>query len=201
MPKKRLTREESRELTRRRLVDAAAEVIPQTGYPAATVEEIAETAGYSRGAFYSNFKTKDELFLALMRQVADVKHEMVSAIFDEGGTPEALFERLRAFYAIACRQRGYFLLWSEAKMHATRDAEFRKGLNELDRETRTHIAGYVARYYEETGITPPTAPESIALALVALADGMALIQMLDPEAVPQDIVESVMMQFFDSVTR
>ena len=62
-----------RERTRARLLDAAHEVFAEVGMDAASVETICERAGFTRGAFYSNFESKDELFLALITQLADTK--------------------------------------------------------------------------------------------------------------------------------
>src|SRR6201989_3544078 len=67
MTRKRLSREDSREQTRQRLMDAAQKLIARKGLDAASVENIAAAAGYSRGAFYSNFKSKDDLFIELLR--------------------------------------------------------------------------------------------------------------------------------------
>ena len=63
---RRLTRAEAKARTRRRLLDAAARTFARKGYAGASVEEIAEAAGYSIGALYSNFGGKEELFLELM---------------------------------------------------------------------------------------------------------------------------------------
>lgn len=62
----RLTREDSRARTRQRLLESAQKLIAKRGLSAASVEDIAGDAGYSRGAFYSNFNTKDELLLELL---------------------------------------------------------------------------------------------------------------------------------------
>jgi AcrR family transcriptional regulator len=67
-----------REQTRARLLDAAHEVFAEVGMDAASVEMICERAGFTRGAFYSNFESKDELFLSLVRQVAEAKLEEVA---------------------------------------------------------------------------------------------------------------------------
>src|SRR5713101_6585627 len=68
MTRKRLSRDDSREQTTQRLLDAAQKLIARKGLDAASVENIAAAAGYSRGAFYSNFKTKDDLFIELLRR-------------------------------------------------------------------------------------------------------------------------------------
>ena len=62
----RISRKESQLQTRERLLDAALEVFSRRGYYAASVDEIAAEAGYSKGAVYSNFSNKEELFLALI---------------------------------------------------------------------------------------------------------------------------------------
>jgi AcrR family transcriptional regulator len=66
MKRKRLTRQDSRGETRKNLLDAAQRLIATKGLGTASVEDIAAAAGYTRGAFYSNFSSKDELFLELL---------------------------------------------------------------------------------------------------------------------------------------
>ena len=65
-PRKRLTRQESKEVTRVRLIEAAEQLFIRKGFDDTSVDEISETAGYSRGAFYSNFDDKDQVFLAVI---------------------------------------------------------------------------------------------------------------------------------------
>src|SRR4029079_16884581 len=64
--RKRLTREESKDLTRLRLIESAERLFVRKGFDDTSVEEISETAGYSRGAFYSNFDSKEQVFLAVI---------------------------------------------------------------------------------------------------------------------------------------
>src|ERR1700761_1588156 len=64
--RQRLTREESRLATRTRLLESAAQLFATGGYEGASVDLIAENAGYSKGAFYSNFKSKEAIFLHLL---------------------------------------------------------------------------------------------------------------------------------------
>ena len=75
-----MTREESRQHTRRRLLDAAARVFAKRGYRGASVEEISSEAGYTIGALYSNFSGKEEVLLALLEQrVAQIAERIVTA--------------------------------------------------------------------------------------------------------------------------
>ena len=71
-----------RERTKARLMRAAYEVFAEVGLDGASVEAICERAGYTRGAFYSNFSTKEELFFELVRAVTDRKLEAVSERVD-----------------------------------------------------------------------------------------------------------------------
>ena len=67
MARTRLTREAKKAETRRRLLEAAAEVFIRRGFQGASVEEICEEAGFTRGAFYSNFRSKEQLFAELLQ--------------------------------------------------------------------------------------------------------------------------------------
>jgi AcrR family transcriptional regulator len=79
MNRKRLTRQDSREETRQHLLDAAQRLIAKKGLSTASVEDIAEAAGYTRGAFYSNFGSKDDLFLELLRRDHNETHVQLAA--------------------------------------------------------------------------------------------------------------------------
>src|SRR5882757_778984 len=83
VPRTRLTREESRALTRSRVMAAAGEVFAEEGFHAASLEEVAERAGYSIGAVYSNFRSKDDLFLSLMTDRLRAFEEGLAAAFAE----------------------------------------------------------------------------------------------------------------------
>ena len=83
MKPQRLTRRESRDSTRARLIESAGRVFVRAGFDAASVEQIAEEAGFSRGAFYSNFKSKDGLFLELLDRKRIETQNSLSAIFQE----------------------------------------------------------------------------------------------------------------------
>src|SRR5438094_7823006 len=92
---RRRSREETRAETRRRLIEAATEVFAELGFHGASVEVIAERAGYTRGAFYSNFDGKDDLFLAVYDKRAEAQVEEVSGLMRASSDPGELFGALR----------------------------------------------------------------------------------------------------------
>src|SRR6267378_242060 len=125
MSRKRLSRDDSREQTTQRLLDAAQKLIARKGLDAASVENIAAAAGYSRGAFYSNFSSKDDLFIELLRR----DHQKAMAGFTALRTSELSIDevqrRTRDLYGQMFRDNESFMNWTEARMMAARDARFR----------------------------------------------------------------------------
>ncbi len=119
-----------REATRQKLLDAAAQVFAEVGLDAASVEAICERAGFTRGAFYSNFETKDELFLELVGRVA---LERVAAVRDRVGELERdgllagaasnVFAIVQQVLDISADDRLGVLLMSEIRIHALRNPE------------------------------------------------------------------------------
>ncbi|HWI32104.1 MAG TPA: helix-turn-helix domain-containing protein [Microbacterium sp.] len=117
----------SRENTRARLLDAAAEVFAEVGLDAASVEAVCERAGFTRGAFYSNFETKDELFLELCGRVAGERVAAVKARVAEleaGGEfaldPTDPFQIVQQVLDVSADDRLSVLLMSEIRNHALR---------------------------------------------------------------------------------
>jgi AcrR family transcriptional regulator len=136
-----------REATRQKLLDAAAQVFAEVGLDAASVEAICERAGFTRGAFYSNFDSKDELFLELAGRVArarvDSVRERVALLEREGGMhlvatdPLAIVEQV---LDVSGDDRLAILLMSEIRIHALRDPQLGAAYLAQDAEMRASVA-------------------------------------------------------------
>lgn len=199
MKRKRLTREESKEQTRTRLLDAAQTIYMKKGYAAASVEDIAEAAGYTRGAFYSNFRGKAELLMELLMRDHDRMQADLQSIIGETATPEQMQARAVTFYSQFFREDDCFLLWAEAKLLATRDAKFRARFNAFSHEKREFLTAYIRMFSERMGTPLPLPAEVLALGLIGLCDGVHAARMSDPQHVTDDLVESVLAGFFSRV--
>ena len=125
MSRKRLTREDSRDQTTQRLLDAAQKLIAKKGLSATSVEDIAEAAGYTRGAFYSNFNSKGDLFIELLRRDHDAHMEAFNALRNDEIPLDQIHERARMLYSQLYRDDNTFMNWTEARMLAARDTKFR----------------------------------------------------------------------------
>src|SRR5947209_13861399 len=107
----KLTPERRRELTRSTLVDAAADVFARRGFHAASLEEIAETAGFTRGAIYKNFDNKEELFFAVIERRVDSQLRRFSEVITEDHTAAGDPGRLAAIWEeILPGEREWFTL-------------------------------------------------------------------------------------------
>lgn len=199
MKRKRLTREQSKDQTRERLILAARTMFIKKGYVATSVEDIASAAGYTRGAFYSNFEGKSELLIELLRRDHDRVHADFQSIMDDGGTQAEMEARAVAYYSKMFRDDDCFPLWVEAKLLAGRDAKFRVRFNAFRNEKLEQIAAYIRAFSEHAGTKLPLPAQTLALGLVSLCDGVQFFRMCDPEQVTDDVTESVLAGFFSKV--
>ncbi len=199
MERKRLTREESKELTRERLLDAAQASFMKKGYAATSVEDIAEAAGYTRGAFYSNFRDKGQLLMELLRRDHARMQADLHSIIDDTATREEMEGRALALYSRFFRDDDCFLLWAEAKLLATRDAKFAVYFNEFSHEKREFLTGYICMFSERVGTPLPLPADVLALGLIGLCDGVQAFRLCDPQHVTDDLTEAVLAGFFKKI--
>jgi AcrR family transcriptional regulator len=188
---KRLTRQEKQAETRQRLLEAGERVFLRRGIQGSSVEEIAAEAGFTRGAFYSNFKSKNELFVELLHaRVYDRYAELAKESQKQPGTPREQLrwgaERLRD---VQRDERGSWLfrLWLECLTQAARDEEFRKLAATFWSGNRALVAGQIGWTFKELGSNPPLPPDQLATAMIALDVGLAVQHLVDPDAVSLEL--------------
>jgi AcrR family transcriptional regulator len=188
---KRETRAEKQARTRAELLATATGVFARRGYNGASVEEIAEEAGYSHGAVYSNFDGKADLFLAVFEEyMAERARELAATQIDipEG---ESLEIRARAladqWMERFERDRESFVLHMEFIAHAGRDPELAGRFGARSSALREAVSRYIAHYQDEAGIDLPLPPDDLALVLRALGIGLAVEALVNPDAVRKDL--------------
>jgi len=141
----------SRENTRARLLEAAAQVFAEVGLDGASVEAVCERAGFTRGAFYSNFESKDELFLMLAASVSEVRVSAVRARVEQLTADGALaegcdpIELVQQIMELGGDDRLGVMLMSEIRIRALRDPEF--GAAYLVQESE--MVGSIAQIIED----------------------------------------------------
>jgi len=183
----RLTRSQRAALTRRELLEVAERRFFADGYHGTTLDEIADDAGYTKGAVYSTFKSKGGLFLALLDEVVDRRLGEVRALVAEHGIGERTLAAL-AQQPIDERNTQFALLAIEFLVHAAREPALLHGFAERYRRLRDGMAE----------IGPEAAAlggrERWAMVTLALSNGLVLERLIDPGAVPEDLMAAAQAQ-------
>ena len=168
-----------------RLLDAALETFAEIGFAAASVEDICRRGGFTRGAFYSSFRTKDELFGALFaretaRNLARAEQQL-AGIEQEADPVTAAVERcLSTFRA----DRTWVLVHTEYRLHAARHPEAAAALREHSSALHTRLTQLIETGAERAGVRLALPPGELARIVVALHDGVVITQI--PEELPDD---------------
>ncbi len=177
----RLTRDEQRARTRAELLAAAGRVFAQHGYHATSVDMVAEAAGFTKGAVYSNFESKEDLFLALFEARVEATLGSVQRFMDESA-PE---DRAAAFGSpdmeMPTWEPDWFLLEAEFELYAARNPDVRERLARRQRQTLQVVESTVRRYIEELGLVPAYPVEQLAQLVVATGDGISLMALNNPD--------------------
>jgi AcrR family transcriptional regulator len=166
-----------------RLLDAALETFAEIGFAAASVEDICRRGGFTRGAFYSSFRTKDELFGALFtretgRNLARAEQHL-AGIEQEPDPVAAAVERcLSTFRA----DRTWVLVHTEYRLHAARHPEAAAALREHSTALHTRLAELIETSAERAGVRLALPAGELARIVVALHDGVVITEI--PEEVP-----------------
>jgi AcrR family transcriptional regulator len=184
---------EMRAKTRERLMKAADKLFCHKGMAHASIDDVAAEAGYTKGAFYANFASKEELFLAMLDERFAERIAVVDNLLT--GSDDAQ-EAARAggveFFSHVSSDREWERLFFEFAAHAARDESFREELVARYRTLIDRMALAMGHEAERLGIHPPGPVEHFAIMVFAAANGMALQQLLDPESVPEDLFGGMM---------
>jgi AcrR family transcriptional regulator len=181
--RKRLSRVEQTDRNRRLVLAAARTVFMDRGYHGATLEQIADAAGFSKGVVYSQFASKADLFLRLLEARIEQRAAENAGLveqFSAGGGVAALVEHLaRGDRA----EPEWGLLVAEFRVHAARDPELNRRYAAAHARTRAALAGVLSAVADRSGEQLPFAAGETAEVALALATGMLLEQASDPKAI------------------
>ncbi|HEV2309286.1 MAG TPA: TetR/AcrR family transcriptional regulator [Acidimicrobiia bacterium] len=193
-----LTPERRRERTRQHLIDAGSVVFGQRGYHGASLDEVAATAGFTKGAVYSNFKNKDDLFVAVLEHQIHGQIRDVEALLSENPLPDAT--QLDAIRRLIVPRRDpnregaydWMALYLEFVLYALRNPEARVLLQEFRRRTQAAVTRMVEQGWAMLGAHPKVSATAVAMISLAIFNGLDLERLVDPEAVPDTITEDVL---------
>jgi AcrR family transcriptional regulator len=198
----RMTREQSRANTRERLLRAARSVFARNGFHGASVEEIASEAGFSTGALYSNFTGKEDLFLVLMeREIDEYAREISDAVRTRASMSERATGGARQWMTMIEREPDVLLLFMEFWAYGVRDADVRPKVAARFAQVRELLTKLIVDGMREFDLELDIPAEQLAVAIDALADGIARQKLADPDAVPDELMGRVLSLLFAGATR
>jgi AcrR family transcriptional regulator len=197
-----LTPERRRAMTRQHLLDAAAIVFTRNGFHGSTLDEVAATAGFTKGAVYSNFKSKDELFLALLDERIERQFAVASEVLDSGPHESSvqypvvreLLHSNRFFW-----EDSWTTLYLEFVVYSRRNPEAAAKLAASARRTRALVTDMVEREYATVGTTSKYPTGHLAEISLALFGGLGMDRLVDPDSVTDATLDTVLMFLYDSM--
>jgi AcrR family transcriptional regulator len=200
MTRQRLTRAEKSAQTRAQLMASARQLFLRRGFHAASLELVAEEAGFTIGAVYSRFGSKADLFLAILDEHID---RIVAEVAQVAGVDQPLGAHAELLagrrMALLEREREWFPLVLEFWSHAARDERLRGEFAIRHERLVGAYAGLIEADYARLGLPLPLAPEVLARAVVAMGNGVALERLADPARVPEGLLSTMAMGFLRGV--
>ena len=170
----RLTREQTRAQTVEKLIEAAGRVVARNGFGAASVDQIAAEAGYSRGAFYWNFTSKEMILLELLRRHMDAEIAEIGALVGTVESSSNLAARLELWAQNFHADADWALLSAELQLLAVRNGDFAERYEELQARHRAALADLLTQLFTNAGGELPMRADDLAAIFKALAQGLAL---------------------------
>ena len=189
-----LTPERRRQQTRDYLLEAAAQVFAERGFHGASLDEVAAAAGFTKGAVYSNFKNKEDLFLALLEANQQREMDALHATMEASDVPPEA--RLSDFAHLIGNQttelgENWTILYQEFSLYAMRNAAAREKLARFEAVTIEKVAELIRNEQARQGLTPEQT-DHVARLIVALMNGIGIMRALNADAVDDAFLETAM---------
>lgn len=191
-----LTRADRQAQTRGALLDAAAEVFRDRGLEGGSIDEISQRAGFTKGAFYANFESKQDLYLAMLDERFGAEMDRLDASLAGSGEPgDEARAAAEQFIRLAHEDSDWSRLFFEFTAYAVRDEGFRRALAERYGENQQRMVGVLERWIGGLPAQPPIPIAEIAKMTFAMANGYLIEQLIDPE-LDEELYGTMMVIFF-----
>lgn len=198
-PTSRRRQEERTELTRRKLLKAAEAVFIRDGFQAARIDDIAKAAGYTRGAFYVNFRNKEDIFITVAaRQLEDLTDKWRSAVHSVSGVDGKSKALLQIVHKSAAARR-WALLLLEFDLFFLRQPSLKKRVRPTQARLLSGIKAVFRDLYETANRKPPVSLTAVGLGFGAIFQGLTLQKILNGKLVSSAEVAAVLNRYIDAM--
>jgi AcrR family transcriptional regulator len=182
-----------------RLLKSAEKIFARDGFEAAKLEEICARAGYTRGAFYVNFDSKEDLFIAMLEREAMERLTGVRAVVRATQRPDTLLRALRRFVVSSPRDETWAVLFTEFKLFALRHAELKKKLTDMHRRLLAATTETMDEVFALTGTKLPISTLAFAVSVGGLFYSLELDRLVS-SAVTEAEISTILGLLFDAAT-
>jgi AcrR family transcriptional regulator len=176
---------------------SAAKLFAERGLHNASIDDVAEDAGYTKGAFYANFESKEALFLEMLdERFAARVQEIEDAIASEGTDAEKAMRFGEGFAHMLSADPEWQRLLFEFTAYAVRNEEFRDELVARRRLLRERVAAALQARADELGLHSGVPADQVARMAGAMASGFAVERLLEGDSVPDELFGTMLLVFF-----
>jgi AcrR family transcriptional regulator len=185
MVRRRLTQEERKKETRQLLLESAVETFAQLGFHGASVDKIAENAGFSKGAFYAHFHSKEELFLAILEQQMQLHVNNVRQVIDQQQSLSHFIETMNEYF-VSVRQenRTWSMLNMEFLLYAMREESVRHKWSNMITQSVEQISMAIEKLMSKEKHTSTLSATEMAWTILSLENGLAIFYYISEDRVP-----------------
>jgi AcrR family transcriptional regulator len=185
---RRLTRAEGKARTRERLLGAAEAVFRRQGYHGASLDQVAAEAGFTKGAVYSTFESKADLFLALLDRRAAGRRDEFTALLSESDTVEEFVaEASRSFARSVGGERDFWSALIEFMTVVGRDPLLRERFSRHHDASRETVAASISQWMAKNRNRSAIDPRRLATTIISVNNGLTLEGLLSPDEVDVDL--------------
>ncbi|MBE1442833.1 TetR/AcrR family transcriptional regulator [Paenibacillus sp. OAS669] len=197
MLRRRLSQKERKEETRKLLLESAVQIFAEFGFHGASVDKIAEHAGFSKGAFYANFNSKEELFLALLEKQMQLHVDKIHQVIDQQHPLSHFIEKLDQ-YPIYIREenRTWSMLNMEFLLFAMRDESVRYKWSNMITQSVEQISQSIEKLMKKENYEFGLSSEEIAWTILSLENGMAIFSYISQDNVPPNLFGKALKNMF-----
>jgi AcrR family transcriptional regulator len=185
------------EATRRKLLNSARRVFARDGFEAARIEDIAAGTGFTRGAFYAHFKSKEDVFFALLEQQVKEHVQNIRALLEPCSSVEERVQTMRNYYLARVADRQWVMLVLEYKLFAVRHPNLRAKLAHKHRRIRSSLDLDLIPGVLPAKLQASSEYEQLRTALEATLSGLVLEHAYDPKRISGEQVVSILRRVFN----
>jgi AcrR family transcriptional regulator len=185
MVRRRLTQEERKKETRQLLLESAVETFAQLGFHGASVDKIAENAGFSKGAFYAHFHSKEELFLAILEQQMQLHVNNVRQVIDQQQSLSHFIETMNEYFlSVRQKNRTWSMLTMEFLLYAMREESVRHKWSNMITQSVEQISKAIENLMSKEKHTSTLSATEMAWTILSLENGLAIFYYISEDRVP-----------------